>query len=187
MNKSELREYYSQKRSSLNNLEIKKLNNIIFSKFINSNIYKNSNKIMIYISFDSEIDTHRLINQILSDGKRVIVPITDSKNNKLIPSELYSMEELELGFYNILTPKTEFIRVFDKTKLDLIIVPGIVFDKTGYRLGYGGGYYDKFLHDLKNIPKISLCYDFQLIDSVPKESYDIPVNYILTDKRSVII
>lgn len=185
MNKAKLRKEFLQKRSSLDDFSLKQINNKIFQRFINSKIYKDSNNIMIYISFDTEVNTHIIIDHIISQGKKVIVPITDSENKKLIPSELHSMNELELGFYNILTPKKEFIRVFNPDDIDLIVVPGIVFDKKGYRIGYGGGYYDRFLKNLSSTYKISLCYDFQLIDSVPNEDYDILIDSILTEKRII--
>lgn len=185
MNKRELRKKFLEKRSSLDLKQLKKLNSNIFKRFIQSESYKKAKNIMIYISFDTEIDTHTIINHMLSDNKRVIVPITDSKNKRLIPSELHSMDELELGFYNILTPKEKFIRIFDKNDIDLVVVPGIVFDMEGYRVGYGGGYYDRFLKDLRESNTLSLCYDFQLIETLPRDDYDIAVNHVLTETRAI--
>ena len=73
----------------------------------------------------------------------------------------------------------------DPSEVDLIIVPGVAFDKCGYRIGYGGGYYDRFLSNLDHVTKISLAFNMQLIDKIPTDHFDIPVNYIITEKEII--
>lgn len=139
---------------------------------------------MVFLSFNTEVDTHNIIKTLIKNGKNVFVPITDPKTKELYISKLESFEDLELGFYNILTPKRTKINLFDPEVLDLVLVPGLVFDKFGYRIGYGGGYYDKFLSQANlRAQTIGLCYFIQIVDKLPVEEYDIPVDYILTEKK----
>ncbi len=148
--------------------------------------YKNSNTIMPFVSFNHEVDTHKFIKDAMAEGKRIVVPVSIHSTRELIPSELRDFDELEIGYYNILTPKEEFIRPVPKEEIDLILVPGIVFDSHGFRVGYGGGYYDRFLSDIeKTVPKIGIAFSMQIVEQVPRESFDIPVDMIITEKGSM--
>lgn len=185
MDKNLIREELMDIRGKLGKDEHKKKSRQVVKKLMDSNFYKDANNIMIFISFKNEIDTHEFIKKAIEDGKNIFVPITIPDGRKLKPSHLKNFNELEPGFYNILTPKEEFIRYIDPKDLDLIIVPGLGFDKSGYRVGFGGGYYDRFLSNLKNVKKISIAFDFQILDKVPKDSFDIPVDCIYTEKRKI--
>lgn len=157
------------------------------SKLIKStSYYKNSKTIMCFLSFNHEVDTHKFIKDAIAEGKKIVVPVSIHKTRQLIPSELQNFDELEIGYYNILTPKEEFIRPVSKEEIELIIVPGVVFDSHGYRVGYGGGYYDRFLLDVaKTVPKIAIGFSMQIAEQVPRESFDIPVDMIITEKGSM--
>lgn len=147
--------------------------------------YKKSNFIFTFIGTQEEVDTHNIIKHSIDNGKRVGVPITLPKERKLLVSEIYDFhKELEMGFYNILTPKKEFIREVSPSIIDLVIVPGLVFSKEGYRVGYGGGYYDRFLRYL-DVLKVGVCFHMQLQDEVPVGKYDIPVDIVVTDEEIV--
>lgn len=160
----------------------------IVKTLIDTEYYKKANTIMCYISFGSEIDTHEFIKYCIKDGKKVVVPVTFHEPRDMKPSQIFNFDELEPGYFNILTPKKEFIRYIDPKEIDLIIVPGAVFDKKGYRIGFGGGYYDRFLSskiDEKAI-KLSLAFDLQIVDEVPREDHDIPVDIIITEKEIIL-
>lgn len=184
MNKRELRSIYMKKRSALSKNSIKSMSKLIESSLFSLDLYKNSSVIMTYVSFGNEVITENIIRNSLNLGKTIGVPITIPKTRELLVSELKNFDnELELGVYNILTPKKEYIREINPSKIDLILVPGIAFDRKGYRVGYGGGYYDRFLCKTnKDVITIALAFSMQLIDSVPKGYYDLPVNYVLTEK-----
>ncbi len=160
----------------------------IIESLMDLEYYKSANTIMCYISFGSEINTHDFIKTSIMSGKRIAVPVTFHEPRVMKPSLLLDFDELELGYYNILTPKKEFIRYIDPKEIDLVIVPGAVFDRRGYRIGYGGGYYDRFLaNDIdKSTKRISLAFDLQIVDEVPKEDHDIPVDMIITEKETII-
>lgn len=186
MDKISLRKEILQKRA-----KISKEDNLIFSNIVANSIYemkdyKNAKTIMCFISFANEIDTRKLIETAIKQGKTVVIPITIPETKELKVSQILDFSELEKGFYNILTPKEEFIRYIDPSTIDLVLVPGVVFAKNGYRIGYGGGYYDRFLSKLDNsIPKFAIGFDLQVVDEVPTESFDIPVDLIITEKRTI--
>lgn len=150
--------------------------------------YKDAETIMAFISFGSEINTRYLIEHAIDEGKTVVIPVMVPETRELKISRILDYSELEIGHYNILTPKKEFLRFLEAETIDLVLVPGLIFAKDGYRIGYGGGYYDRFLSKLnKDVPKLAIGFDMQLTDKVPTDEYDIPVDYILTEKQFIKI
>lgn len=174
-------------RSKLSSQKVLSKSKSISEKLYNLNHYKESNFIFTFISFTDEVDTHNIIKESIKIGKRIGVPITIPKTRILKVSELLDFDkELQEGFYNILTPKEEYQRIVSPDIIDLILVPGLAFTRQGYRIGYGGGYYDTFLSTIKkDVVKIGLCFDMQLISGFPTEPFDIPVDYILTEKEFI--
>lgn len=185
MEKKIIRDQILENKSKIDNISLKSYSNSIISKLYNTDYYKTAKTIMTFISFGAEVDTHDFIKHSIKNNKRIVVPITIPSTKELKLSEVLNFDELEIGYYDILTPKAEFIRYIDPSEVDLIIVPGVGFDKEGYRIGYGGGYYDRFLSKLDHITKISLAFDMQLIDNIPKEDFDIPVDYIITESKII--
>lgn len=187
LDKKILRRNILSKRAALGKDGNISLSKKIINKLIDTEYYKNANTIMCYISFGSEINTHEFIRNCIKDGKRIVVPVTFHEPREMKPSQILSFDELEPGYFNILTPKKEFIRYIDPKEIDLIIVPGAVFDRKGYRIGFGGGYYDRFLADKINdkSTKISVAFHLQIIDQVPKEEHDVPVDIIITEKEII--
>lgn len=186
MDKSLIRKEILEKRSKLGRILYKEYSKTIMDTLSDSIYYKSAKTIMIFVSFNYEVDTREFIKKAIADGKDVVVPITIPETKQLIPSLLKDYSELAPGFYNILTPKEEFIRPTSPDLIDLIIVPGIAFDPEGYRVGYGGGYYDRFLSKIRStVPKVSIAFHLQLIDKVPKDHFDIPVDYIFTEKEII--
>lgn len=187
--KKEIRKKILQLKESLSEQEIQKKSSDIFNTLSNMEFYNNANNVMLYVSFGSEVLTKPIIDDLLQQGKRVFVPVTAPKTKELIVSELKSFEDdLKVGHFGVMEPKKDALRPVDPTIIDLIIVPGVAFDKEGYRIGYGGGYYDRFIPRLADkTPKVSLAFEMQLIDKVPKDKYDIPVEYMITEKQFIEI
>ena len=146
--------------------------------------YKNSKLVMSYVSFSNEVDTRIFIKETLKT-KRVAVPKIDFMKKEIIPVEINSLNGLEKNRYGILEP-TSFENKVAVNEIDLVIVPGIVFDINGYRIGYGGGYYDRFLVKIPQEKTLGICFDFQIIDCVPRNSYDVRVKKIITEKRIIL-
>ncbi|GAB6169062.1 5-formyltetrahydrofolate cyclo-ligase [Clostridium carnis] len=181
-NKVKIRKEVLKVRALMKKEEKKIKDEIIFNKLIESKIYINSKNIFTYISTEDEIDTKRFIEYALKDNKKIFVPkiIRETRDMKAI--EIKSLNELEKGVMGILEPIT-FEGEIKKEGIDIIIVPGAVFDKEGNRIGYGGGYYDKFLLSIsekKN--KIAVAYSFQVLDKIKNEPHDIKVDYIISEK-----
>ncbi len=171
--KNELRKKYLLVRNTINK-KCKK-DQIIYEKVINNSFVKNSDTILIYVSKDSEVDTINLINYFLK-FKKVAVP---KVNDNII--EFYyikSLDDLEKGSFNVLEPTTnKKVTNFNNA---VCITPGICFNKEGYRIGYGKGYYDRFFSKHK-IYAIGLCYQECLINDIFANSYDIKVNEVISD------
>lgn len=187
LDKRVLRKEMLEKRSQLSLQEIKEKSKTITNSLLNLNEYNKSQFIFTFISFKDEVDTHKIIKSSLKKDKRIGVPITIPEKKQLQVSEIMDFDsELELSYYDILAPKAKNIRIVALELIDFILVPGVIFDRRGYRVGYGGGYYDRFFSKLdKNVLKIGLCYDMQIQSNVPTDCYDIPVDYILTEKEFI--
>lgn len=188
--KHKLKDGIFKKRKSLSKREIDEKSAAMREKLFSLNEFKDAKNIMFYVSFNNEVDTIETIKELLKNKgenkKNIIVPYVEKNNPILQLSKLNSFDDLEPKTFGILEPKDGKIKKFDVKKVDLVLVPGIVFDENGHRIGYGYGYYDRFLRKLnKNKTKIGLCYDFQLVDKIPEEKHDVPMDIIITEKRIV--
>lgn len=158
---------------------------IITNKLLQMDCVKNAKTIMLYLDFNNEVATDSLINKLISQGKIVTSPITLKEERKLIPSQITDLKNgIQYGAYNIREPKPECSPVVNVNELDLVIVPAVAYDKDCYRLGYGGGFYDRFLENLReDAITIGIAFDLQIFDSVPKEAHDAQLDYIVTESR----
>jgi len=147
--------------------------------------FRKAPTILFYVSYDNEVYTHDMIKESLSTEKNVIVPITDKENHCLILSKIKAWEDLERGAYSILEPNKNCVNKVSLDKIDLILVPGVVFDKSGNRIGHGVGYYDSLLKDSKNACHIGLAFEVQIVDSIPAEEHDMKVDKIVTENRVI--
>lgn len=183
LDKKIIRREVLTKRAALGKEGILSLSKKVIENLAEMDYYKNAKTIFTFISFGSEIDTHEFIKKGISEDKRMLVPVTFHQNREMKPSLLKNFNDLEIGYYNILTPKKESIEYIDPKEIDLVIVPGAAFDKEGYRVGYGGGFYDRFLSEKisPDVPKIAIGFDLQIIPQVPREEFDFPVDYIVTE------
>ncbi len=156
---------------------------IIFNKLISECM--EFQKIFIYINYGSEVNTIDFINQMLSEGKEIFVPVCNIVDCTMNISRIYSTNELVKNSYGILEPlKLNSVN----EKVDVVIFPGAVFDIDGNRIGYGKGYYDKYISKLTYQPyKIGICYDFQLLDKIPSDTHDIKLDKIITEHRTVFV
>jgi len=143
--------------------------------------------ILFFISFRSEVDTIPMIRRALDEERSVCVPSTDSDHKAMQACRIFDLEnDLQLGNYDIMEPKPECLRPVPPNELDLVIMPGVAFDFTGARLGYGGGYYDRFLE--KCSPRcmlIAIAFELQMVEHVPCADHDHHVHKIVTEKRVI--
>ena len=146
--------------------------------FIQSDFYKNSNCIMIYKRLGNETDTEPIIKQALADNKRLVFPVTDQKSGKITPYYADGSTKFDIGGFSVSEPKNS--EIANPLDINVVIIPGIAFDKLGARVGFGKGCYDMFLPQTKAI-KIGFCFDVQLADKIPASHHDINMDYIITE------
>ena len=176
-NKDNIREKYKQIR--LNIINKKEKSSIIFNKLIMLDVYKNSKVIAIYKNLNSEVDTNNLIEYSLKNNKKVLLPRI--VNDEIRFYTIAADEELIKSNFGVYEPLENNNKLYSKNDINLIIIPGISFDKEKNRIGFGKGYYDKYLKN-KNIYKIGLCFDEQIADKLPCSENDIKMDIVITDK-----
>jgi len=185
--KKQLRKKILNERKKLSKEEVNTLSEKIISYLIKIEEFKNSKTIMTYLSFKEEVNTFKLIEKMMDLEKNVLTTYTDKNKNIIVPCKLKDLDEsLDENPFGYLEPKEDLIEEVDPSQIDLIITPGLAFDKKGNRIGYGGGYYDKLLARAPQAIKIALSYDFQILSKVPSGKFDIPVDYIVTPTKIIV-
>lgn len=184
--KKDLRIYYKNIRAKLKEEYKLNLDYIIYSKLFSLKEYKNSKIIMTYVSKETEIDTFNIIKKVLKDKKSVAVP-------KCIPEQklmefyiINSLDDLKTGNFGILEPIKSKCKILNNYHDSICIVPGFSFDYEGYRLGYGKGYYDRFLNNFAGIT-VGICYSDCVTKKLPHSYFDKPVNLVITDEYIINI
>jgi len=145
--------------------------------------------LFMYVNFRSEVETLELIKGCINRGIRVAVPLVDAAAVRMIPLLIKDPErDLVPGYYNIPEPDPKKTLPLKPGEIDAAVIPGSVFDVHGGRLGYGGGYYDRFLvNDAPQALRIGLAFEMQVVDKVPLEPHDQPLDILITEKRTVNI
>lgn len=146
--------------------------------------YQSAKTVMFYVDVRTEVRTRQALPAALASGKRIVIPYCVDGELELF--HLESMDELELGMYRILEPKAELRGIAAKKtpveELDLVMVPGVAFDRRGGRTGHGQGYYDKLLeHALAKTPLIALAFECQLFPEIPMQDHDIFMDKVVTE------
>lgn len=178
--KEELRKRMLQLRNSLSTEEIKEKGGIIKSRLFSLPEYKNRTAIAFYLSISGEVDTRSMIAESIKNGKKILVPVT---NDEIEFVRFTSFDDLRPAKFNVPEPQKKISAdVFP----DIVITPGVAFDIHLHRLGYGKGYYDRLFNNIKCI-KVGLCYDFQIVDKIPKDIHDKKLDIIITEKRVIRI
>lgn len=183
MDKKEIRKIYLKKRNLLNEKDINELSFRISENIFETEIYKTSKSIFTYINMGSEVITTSIINRALKDNKIVAVPVMTSAKHEMVFIKINSLNNLKKNDFGILEPEIENENIIKSDKNTLILVPGLAFSKTKYRIGYGGGYYDKYLNENVSLENMGICYNFQIIESVSYSCFDKKVDIIVTDER----
>jgi len=184
--KSKIRYDYLKIRDRLEPTLRYAYSNIILSKIKKLKEYQDSEIVMFYLSYGSEVITDAMINEFLSDGKEVAVPVIQNPGDGIMTAvKINKIEDCYEKVYGIRQPEFDEQEVVAKEDIDLIFVPGIVFDINGYRVGYGKGYYDRWLEGTDISKRIGLAFEVQLVDKIPNGKYDLPVGRILTEKRII--
>lgn len=180
--KSQLRKEIKQARKNVENKAI--ADKTIAKNLFNTEHYKNAQTILAYVSLPDEIETDGIINQALLDGKKVAVPYCVDDMGHMDFYLINSLDDLTIGSFNVREPNIESCVKLDTFENSIVLVPALCFDINGYRLGYGKGYYDRFLQNYPFI-SIGLCYNMLVKNEIPVGEYDQKVDYIVTDENII--
>ena len=181
-----LRSRLLAKRARMTPHEVWMSSHSIFSSLIREPVFNKAQNICCYLSHDNEVHTHGFILRCLRWGKTVAVPKTDKKRGMLL-SKFIDFNRLEPGAYGILEPKDSAYSPYDPDELDLAIVPAVALDKRGNRLGFGAGYYDKFLAQRdEKLFVVGVAHDFQLVELLPVSAHDIPMHQVITGRNNIV-
>ena len=175
MNKQELRAQIRAQKRAMTEEQIVHKSIRLGELFLNSDAYKNAKTIYGYLPYNQEVRTVAMLEQAMRDGKRVAVPKCYGDEMRFIFMD--DLSKVEKGYANIPEPVADAPVADDETAL--VLMPGLAFDPQGHRIGYGGGFYDKFLAKEPNHPTLALCYDFQMVEHLETEKFDIPVDTVL--------
>ncbi len=177
--KKHIRAELKKQREAITDKEL--LSDKIADAFLSSDIYKKADTLLLYYSVGSEVSTSRILKSALKDKKRVAFPVCVDSNGFMEFYYITDEAELVEGMYGIKEPCEESEK-YDFSHSGLCVVPGLSFDRKGYRIGYGKGYYDRFLLQFNGI-SAGLCYEALVSEELPTDAYDKKVNYLITDKK----
>ena len=175
MDKKELRAKIRQMKREMTSEQICAASEKLGQLFVNTPQYREAKTIYGYLPYNQEVRTVPMLEQAIRDGKRVAVPKVYGDDMKFIYMD--DLSQVELGYAGIPEPIADGPVADDPTAL--VLMPGMAFTQNGDRMGYGGGFYDKFLAAEPDHPTVALCYAFQMVESLPTEEYDIPVDCVL--------
>ena len=183
MDKKVLRKELIKKRK-----DIPKEKKVIYDKeiskqIIGSDYFKKAEQILVFASSGDEFDTRFIIERCRMEYKRVFYPVCIDNDGNMKFHKVDSLGDLQIGMYGIPEPKP-YCKEYKPKENDIVIVPCLSVDKNGYRIGYGKGYYDRFLKDFNGV-SVSPCYDVLLEDEIPTDKYDMQINIIVTDKEVI--
>ncbi len=180
--KSKIRSLFESQRRSLSGESVDSQSSKIISHLKNLPEYQGAKTVHCYVAWRNEVNTNQLIKDTLQTGRRVIVPVIDLSSHILLHSEIKGFDELKKGTFGILEPPKDRFRKVKISEFDLVIVPGVAFDLSGHRIGFGGGFYDGFLGSVK-ATKIALAYEFQIVDEIPTRAEDEKVDILVSEKN----
>lgn len=188
MSKKQVRRWGQEQRKALTEAERKAKSQQIARQVIETALYQQASVLLIYIDYQSEVETQELIQAGWKQGKKVYCPRVEGKNMEFYP--IFSMEDLEEGYKGIREPSIEgrccFQPLNSEEGYGLMILPGTAFDKERNRIGYGKGYYDRYLERYPSLATIGICFACQLADFIPAEPYDKKPDILITERETIL-
>ncbi len=176
MDKKALRQTIKEQKRAMTEAEIVAASNRLAEQFFATAQYKQAKTIYGYLPYNQEVRTTAMLQKALDDGKKIAVPKVYGDKMRFIYLE--DLSQVEKGYCGIPEPIADTPVADDPTAL--VLMPGLAFDSQGHRIGYGGGFYDKFLMEEPNHPTVALCYAFQMLPEIQTEEFDIPVDCVIS-------
>lgn len=180
--KKDIRSQYIKKRDALSQEEVNRKSDKILYQLFNMTEYKDAKYILLYADYHNEVTTDKIFEDARQRGKKIFFPKVFGQEMEFYSVD--SLDELRFGYKGIREPQENPLKRFFYKKQDttIMIVPGVAFDMKGYRVGYGKGYYDKYLSEKKMISTFALSYAFQILEHVPTDAHDIKMDKIITEE-----
>ncbi len=183
MDKIQIRQNMLKIRSSISNQDRTAFSDKIMSHLTHSNAFIAASHVASFVDFRDEVNMTPINNYILNHKKSLCLPYIDMKNKRMTFHSVYTLSELKLSKYGILEPDPKLHPEVNLSLIDFVLTPGVAFDKNGFRLGYGGGFYDRFFEKLNpEVPKFGIAFSIQQLDSIPVEAHDLPLTALITEK-----
>jgi len=183
MEKKNLRAKLQRKLNEIDQRMYRLKSDAVHQVLFQSDYWQSSSCIGITISRFPEVDTYKIIKRAWAEGKRIVAPRCISSNHTLEFYLIQNFDEVEPTFYGLLEPFKHLPQV-DSNHIDLMIVPGLAYTREGFRLGYGGGYYDRLLANYKGVT-LSLVFKEQIMDRIPIDQHDVPVQVLVTEDETM--
>ena len=177
--KNQLRSYYKNMRNGMSDSERRQKSADICANIINWAVFQRAQCVMCYTPFGSEADISGVMAHILNSGKTLFLPVTTSKDGDMVAVCLDSIDTLRKGNFGIMEP--ELCDIAPPESIDLILTPGLAFNRKGYRIGYGKGYYDRYLPQCVNAITAGIAYDIQMCGDAFESAIDIAVRHVVTN------
>lgn len=184
--KRNLRQKYRDIRTNMSKTQKEKYDRMIFEKMISFPKYQKADVLLCFVSTGIEVDTINIINNAFETGKKVAVPKCLDKNGSMEFFLINSLDELKCDSFGILEPDPNTCVMLENYKNSFCILPGFAFDALGFRIGFGKGYYDRFLQKYTGV-KVGVCYNSCLSNTLPRGRFDIPADYLVTQKYILTI
>lgn len=184
--KEALRDRLRRRRSRISESDYSAYSSKIMATLRQQREYRSAHVIHCYVSMNDrrEVDTHSLIKAMIGEGREVVVPVTHSEDRTLSHFALSSFDELAPSKWGVLEPGAKVDNKRTPPDLELVVVPMVGGDEQGHRIGYGGGFYDRFLNNVQ-CPAIGLCFEQNMVPSLPTGDHDVPLDKIITEQRVI--
>ena len=176
MEKSELRKEIRQRKRQFTQQQLREMSLAIIGRLLNHPKVRAAHTVLFYYSLPDEVYTHEAVDQLVAQGKRVLLPVV-LPDNEMELHEYTGPESMQEDCYHILEPKGKTFT--DLSEIDVALIPGMSFDANGHRLGRGKGYYDRFLAKAPSLYKIGVCFPFQKLEEVPSDKYDVVMDEVV--------
>ena len=187
MDKFAVRQDMRRRRDAMSLDDVLNLSRAVEDRLFSCKDFSSCQNIMFFLSFGNELRTDEMITRALKDGKQVYVPRLIKRERRLEVCEINDMDqEFELGSYDIREPSQSNSKVVSPSIIDAIIAPGLAFDRSGGRIGFGGGYFDWLFKQLPDEAlRLGVAYEFQVVGSIPQDSWDERVQTIFTENDTI--
>lgn len=182
MDKKQIRQFVMKLRSALSTYEREAHSEAILMNLLSTDYYKEAKHVASFVDFRDEVYMSPINHHILESEKSLYLPYVDMKEKRMTFHRVTDLSDLTLSKYGILEPNPQMHPEVDIQCFDLVLTPGVAFDHTGHRLGYGGGFYDRFFQALSSdVPRLGIAFSIQQLDLLPLEPHDLPLTGLITE------